>query len=65
LHRYIAADCDAGGELEVDLPAQVIRRPDGSEIAFDVDAFRKNCLINGGAVVQVPHVTCYYSKFVI
>jgi 3-isopropylmalate dehydratase len=31
----------------VDLPNQVIRRPDGSEVSFDVDAFRKNCLING------------------
>lgn len=45
--RELMADCEAGGELEVDLPNQVIRRPDGSEVAFDVDPFRKNCLING------------------
>ena len=45
--RELMDDCNAGGELEVDLPNQVIRRPDGSEIAFDVDPFRKNCLING------------------
>ena len=38
--------CDAGGELEVDLEKQVVVRPDG-ETAFDVDPFRKNCLLNG------------------
>jgi 3-isopropylmalate dehydratase len=41
------ADADAGGELEVDLEKQVVVRPDGAEIAFDVDPFRKNCLLNG------------------
>ena len=33
--------------LTVDLEAQVIRGPDGGSIAFDLDAFRKHCLING------------------
>ncbi len=33
--------------LSVDLDAQIIRKPDGREISFDVDAFRKYCLING------------------
>jgi 3-isopropylmalate dehydratase len=45
--RVLMGDADAGAELEIDLPAQVIRRPDGSEIAFDVDPFRRSCLING------------------
>jgi len=36
-----------GYTLTVDLDAQIIRRPDGSEISFDVDAFRKYCLLNG------------------
>lgn len=40
-------DATAGKELEVDLENQVIVRPDGSKIAFDVDSFRKHCLING------------------
>ena len=31
----------------MDLAEQVIKRPDGAEIAFDVDPFRKNCLLNG------------------
>mgnify|MGYP001190738222 CR=1 FL=1 len=34
-------------QLTVDLEAQVIRKPDGSEIPFDVDPFRKHCLLNG------------------
>ena len=45
--RLLMADADAGDELEVDLAAQVVRRPDGSEIKFEVDPFRKNCLLNG------------------
>ena len=33
--------------LTVDLEAQVVVRPNGSKIPFDVDAFRKHCLLNG------------------
>ncbi len=33
--------------LTVDLDAQIIRKPDGSEISFAVDEFRKYCLLNG------------------
>jgi 3-isopropylmalate/(R)-2-methylmalate dehydratase small subunit len=29
------------------LEAQVVVRPNGSKIPFDVDAFRKHCLLNG------------------
>ena len=36
-----------GYQLTIDLPRQVIVKPDGSEIAFDVQPFRKHCLING------------------
>jgi 3-isopropylmalate/(R)-2-methylmalate dehydratase small subunit len=36
-----------GYELTVDLPRQVVVKPDGAEIPFDVQAFRKQCLING------------------
>jgi 3-isopropylmalate/(R)-2-methylmalate dehydratase small subunit len=31
----------------IDLLSQRIVRPGGTEIAFEVDAFRKNCLLNG------------------
>ena len=36
-----------GYQLEVDLEQQTILKPDGSKIEFSVDAFRKNCLLNG------------------
>ena len=34
-------------ELEIDLPSQEIRRPNGSIIKFDIDPFRKKCLLEG------------------
>jgi 3-isopropylmalate dehydratase small subunit len=40
-------DAKAGGELTVDLPTQTITRPGGETISFDVDEFRKHCLLNG------------------
>jgi 3-isopropylmalate/(R)-2-methylmalate dehydratase small subunit len=33
--------------LTVDLEAQEIRGPDGGVIKFDIDAFKKHCLLNG------------------
>jgi 3-isopropylmalate/(R)-2-methylmalate dehydratase small subunit len=36
-----------GYTLTIDLPRQVIIKPDGSELPFDVQPFRKYCLING------------------
>ncbi|HQC94691.1 MAG TPA: 3-isopropylmalate dehydratase small subunit [Aquabacterium sp.] len=36
-----------GYQLTVDLPHQVVVKPDGSEIPFEVQAFRKYCLVNG------------------
>jgi 3-isopropylmalate/(R)-2-methylmalate dehydratase small subunit len=36
-----------GYRLTIDLAAQVVVKPDGSEIAFEVEPFRKYCLING------------------
>ncbi|HMW60622.1 MAG TPA: 3-isopropylmalate dehydratase small subunit [Leptospiraceae bacterium] len=36
-----------GQSFEIDLPAQLIRRPDGKTYSFEVDAFRKECLLNG------------------
>jgi 3-isopropylmalate/(R)-2-methylmalate dehydratase small subunit len=37
----------ANATLTIDLVAQEIRGPDGGMIPFDVDAFRKHCLLNG------------------
>ncbi len=36
-----------GYELTIDLERQVILRPQGEEISFEVQAFRKYCLLNG------------------
>ena len=36
-----------GYRLTVDLPAQLVSRPDGHAIPFEVDAFRKECMLNG------------------
>ena len=41
-----AADTE-NPELFIDLVAQTIRRPNGVTISFEVDAFRKKCLLEG------------------
>ena len=37
----------ANARLTVDLEAQTITRPDGSAVKFEIDPFRKHCLLNG------------------
>jgi 3-isopropylmalate/(R)-2-methylmalate dehydratase small subunit len=34
-------------ELDIDLPNQLIRRPNGADISFEIDPFRKQCLLDG------------------
>ena len=36
-----------GYQLVVDLESQTVRRPDGVALPFEIDAFRKHCLLNG------------------
>jgi 3-isopropylmalate/(R)-2-methylmalate dehydratase small subunit len=36
-----------GAEITVDLPAQTVLGPDGKVDKFEIDPFRKHCLING------------------
>ena len=36
-----------GYQLTVDLPRQVIVKPQGEELPFDIQPFRKYCLVNG------------------
>jgi len=43
----LAADSRDGSEMEVDLVEKVIRRKNGETIAFEVEDFRRHCLING------------------
>ncbi len=41
------AERGANARISIDLEAQEIRGPDGGVIKFDVDPFRKKCLLNG------------------
>jgi 3-isopropylmalate/(R)-2-methylmalate dehydratase small subunit len=41
------AERGANATLTIDLPKQEIRGPDGGVIKFDIDPFRKHCLLNG------------------
>lgn len=36
-----------GYQLTVDLPNQLVKTPSGQQFAFEMDEFRKHCLING------------------
>ena len=44
---FAAVEAQEGYQLDIDLAAQCIHRPDGADIAFDVDPFRKDCLLRG------------------
>ena len=41
------AKLGTNARLTVDLENQVVVRPDGSKIPFQVEPFRKHCLLNG------------------
>ena len=44
---FTATAATPGFSLTVDLPAQQVRLPDGTAYDFQVDAFRKDCLLRG------------------
>lgn len=44
---FNAVEATEGYRLKVDLERQLITRPDGDDLQFEVDAFRKYCLLNG------------------
>ena len=41
------AERGANATMTIDLEAQEIQGPDGGVVKFDIDAFRKHCMING------------------
>ncbi|MCT5040321.1 3-isopropylmalate dehydratase small subunit [Pseudomonas aeruginosa] len=45
LFRQVEAN--EGYQLSIDLAAQTVTRPDGKVLGFEVDLFRKHCLLNG------------------
>ena len=44
---FKAVEASAGYKLKVDLERQTITAPDGAVYKFEVDSFRKHCLLNG------------------
>ena len=47
-HLFNEVNAFPGYTLSVDLPRQLVITPDGAaQIAFDIDAHRKHCLLNG------------------
>jgi 3-isopropylmalate/(R)-2-methylmalate dehydratase small subunit len=61
------AERGANATLTIDLEAQEIRGPDGGMIRFEVDAFRKHCLIQGLddvglTMVEAPAIEAYEKK---
>lgn len=47
--KQLAAECEAqhGYALAIDLPEQTVTTPSGEVFNFEVDSFRKHCLLNG------------------
>jgi 3-isopropylmalate/(R)-2-methylmalate dehydratase small subunit len=41
------AERGANATLSIDLAKQEIRGPDGGMVKFEIDSFRKHCLLNG------------------
>src|SRR5690606_40020446 len=41
------AESEEGYQLTIDLQAQTVTRPDGKQYSFEIDEFRKHCLLNG------------------
>jgi 3-isopropylmalate/(R)-2-methylmalate dehydratase small subunit len=61
------AERGSNATLSIDLEKQEIRGPDGGVIKFEIDAFRKHCLLNGlddiGLTLQkTPQIDSYESK---
>lgn len=64
----LANDCEntPGYSLTIDLAAQTVTTPDGETIEFDIDAFRKDCLLEGldeiGLTLQKRNTIEQYEK---
>jgi 3-isopropylmalate/(R)-2-methylmalate dehydratase small subunit len=46
-HLMKDAEKGANARITVDLPAQTVTAADGTVFAFDIDPFKKHCLVNG------------------
>ena len=46
-------EAQPGYQLTVDLAAQTVTTPSGTSFHFDVDPFRKDCLLNGSDEIEL------------
>jgi 3-isopropylmalate/(R)-2-methylmalate dehydratase small subunit len=58
----------ANATLTVDLEKQEIRGPDGGSVRFEIDAFRKHCMLNGLDAIglteeKAPAIRAYEQKY--
>jgi len=65
--EQLMCDAEANLPITVDLPAQVVKRKNGETIPFEVDSFRKHCLVNGlddiGLTLQKKdHITKFEAR---
>jgi 3-isopropylmalate/(R)-2-methylmalate dehydratase small subunit len=44
---FAAVVHNVGFKLQIDVPAQIVTTPDGETLWFEIDPFRKHCLLNG------------------
>lgn len=44
---FAEVEATEGYRLQIDLPAQTVVTPDGSSLDFEIDPFRKDCLVRG------------------
>ncbi|MDE2117976.1 MAG: 3-isopropylmalate dehydratase small subunit, partial [Betaproteobacteria bacterium] len=64
---FKAVEANVGYRLKIDLEQQTISAPDGAIYKFEVEAFRKHCLLNGlddiGLTLQhVGEIKAYEAK---
>lgn len=64
------AERGANATLTIDLSAQEIRGPDGGVVMFDIDPFRKRCLLEGLddialTLLEIPAITSFEEKLKI
>jgi 3-isopropylmalate/(R)-2-methylmalate dehydratase small subunit len=61
------AERGANATLTVDLVSQTIKGPDGGSISFEIDAFKKHCMLNGLddiglTLAKAPAITAFEAK---
>jgi 3-isopropylmalate/(R)-2-methylmalate dehydratase small subunit len=68
-HAKLLDDAQRGANatLTIDLPNQEIRGPDGGMVKFELDPFRKTCLLEGlddigQTLVEAPAISAYETK---